>query len=231
MTTEKTLTILMPCLNEEETIAFCIREAWRYVEASQLEAEILIVDNRSTDGSAQIARELGARVVAEEKCGYGNAIQAGIQAAQGKYIIMGDCDGSYDFTNLEPFIEKLESGYSLVVGNRMCREMEKDAMPFFHRYLGVPFLSWVARKRFGIKEVQDFHCGQRGFCRKTAQDLQFRTDGMEFATEMIVEFAAAGARICEIPIALRRDKRSGSSHLRPLRDGWRHLRYIMMKRA
>lgn len=229
MIAEKTLTILMPCLNEEESIVFCIREAWRYIQAGRMETEILIVDNGSTDGSVQIARDLGARVVTEEKRGYGNAIRAGIQAAQGKYIIMGDCDGSYDFANLDSFIEKLEAGYSLVVGNRLCREMEKGAMPFLHRYLGVPLLSWLARKRFGINEVRDFHCGQRGFCRETAQRLQFRTGGMEFATEMIVEFAMAEARICEVPVAFRRDKRSGPSHLRTFRDGWRHLTYIITK--
>ena len=229
MRAEKTLTILMPCLNEEESIAFCVREAQRYIEASQMEAEILIVDNGSTDRSAQIARELGARVVTEEKRGYGNAVRAGIREAQGKYIIMGDSDGSYDFCSLSSFIEMLEAGYSLVVGNRLCREMEMGAMPFLHRYLGVPFLSWLARNRFGIKEVQDFHCGQRGFCRETAQGLPFRTGGMEFATEMIVEFAMAGVRICEVPVAFRRDKRSGLSHLRTFRDGWRHLKYIMTK--
>jgi len=156
MTTEKTLTILMPCLNEEETIAFCIREAWRYVEASQLEAEILIVDNRSTDGSAQIARELGARVVAEEKCGYGNAIQAGIQAAQGKYIIMGDCDDSYNFLEIKPFYDKLLEGAEVVIGNRFRGGIEPGAMPFSHRYIGNPFLSWMGRTMYAVP-IYDFH--------------------------------------------------------------------------
>lgn len=227
---EKLLTILMPCLSEEETLAFCIREAQQYIRECRMEAEILVVDNGSTDKSSQIAQELGARVVTEMKHGYGNAICKGIYEAKGKYIIMGDCDGSYAFRNLNRFLEQLEAGCSLVVGNRFTNDMEKGAMPFLHRYVGVPFLSWLARKRFDIQAVRDFHCGQRGFIKDTAQQLSFRTEGMEFATEMIVEFAMAGERIGEVPIVYRRDKRSGSSHLRTFRDGWRHLRYIMTKK-
>lgn len=227
---QKILTILMPCLNEEETIAFCIREAQLFIQESGIVAEILVVDNGSEDASGQIARDLGARVVAEEKRGYGYAVRAGIREAEGKYIIMGDCDGSYDFRKLQQILEKLEAGYSLVVGNRLRGEIEQDAMPFLHRYIGVPVLSWLAHRRFRINEVQDFHCGLRGFSKEVAQQLKFCTDGMEFATEMIVEFAMAGERICEVPIVLRADKRSGSSHLRTFRDGWRHLKYIIAKR-
>ena len=230
MIEEKILTILMPCLNEEETIAFCIREAQQFIRESRINAEILIVDNGSVDASSQVARDLGARVVVEEKHGYGNAVRAGIREAKGTYIIMGDCDGSYDFCNLSPFMKKLDAGFSLVVGNRLCREMEKGAMPPLHRHLGVPLLSCLARVRFQIDGVHDFHCGQRGFCRETAQKMLFKTEGMEFATEMIVEFAQAGERICEIPIVLRKDRRNGKSHLRTFRDGWRHLRYIVTRR-
>lgn len=225
-----TLTILMPCLNEAEAIAFCIKEAKQFIEESRISAEILIVDNGSRDASAQIAMEQGVRVVKEKEPGYGYAIRTGIQAAKGSYIVMGDCDGSYDFRNLHAFIEKLEEGASLVVGNRFCQSMEKNAMPPLHRYVGVPVLSWLARKSFGIEEVRDFHCGQRAFLREAALKLPFQTGGMEFATEMIVEFAASGAKICEVPVVLRQDKRSGPSHLRTVRDGWRHLSYIMMNR-
>lgn len=224
-----TLTILMPCLNEEAAVAFCIGEAKQFIQENRISAEILLVDNGSSDASVRIATELGARIIVEKEQGYGHAIRAGIRAAKGKYIIMGDCDGSYDFRNLTSFIEKLDAGYSLVVGNRFCAGMEKGAMPLLHRYIGVPVLSWLARKRFGIEEVKDFHCGLRGFCREEAQQLPFHTGGMEFATEMIVEFAASGAKICEIPVALRKDKRSGPSHLRTFRDGWRHLSYIIKK--
>lgn len=227
--TKKTLTILMPCRNEEETIAFCIREAQQFIQESGVVAEILIVDNGSEDASGQIARELGARVVTEKNRGYGYAVRTGIKEAEGEYIIMGDCDGSYDFGNLGSFMEKLEAGYSLVVGNRLCRKIEKGAMPFLHRYIGVPVLSWLAHKRFGVNEVRDFHCGLRGFHRETAQKVQFVTGGMEFATEMIVKFVMMGECVCEVPIAYRRDKRSGPSHLRAFRDGWRHLRYIIKR--
>jgi len=228
--TEKTLTILMPCLNEEESIAFCIHEAQQFIWESGVVAEILIVDNGSKDASGQIAKELGARVVTEENRGYGCAVRAGIREAEGKYIIMGDCDGSYDFRNLQQILDMLEAGYSLVVGNRFRGEVERRAMPFLHRYIGVPLLSWIACRHFGIKTVRDFHCGLRGFSKEAAQQLKFCTDGMEFATEMIVEFAMAGECICEVPVVLRADKRSGPSHLRTFRDGWRHLKYIVTKR-
>lgn len=223
------LTILMPCLNEAESLAFCIREAQRFVKESKIAAEILVVDNGSRDGSAAIASELGARVVVEERKGYGQAIRTGIREAKGTYVIMGDSDGSYDFYHLQPFVEQLNEGYALVVGNRFAKQMEKGAMPFLHRYFGVPLLSAIARKCFCIKEVKDFHCGQRGFVREAASRLSFTTTGMEFATEMIVEFALSGACICEIPVVLRKDKRSGASHLRTFRDGWRHLTYIVRK--
>lgn len=224
------LTILMPCLNEAETLLFCINEAKQFIKSSGIAAEILIADNGSTDNSIEIATAAGARVIVEEKRGYGYAVRAGIQAAEGKYIIMGDCDGSYDFTKLQPFVEKMEVGFALVVGNRLHAEMEKKAMPFLHRYIGVPGLSYLAAKRFGIDCVQDFHCGLRGFYADVAKKLPFSTGGMEFATEMIAEFARTGVDICEVQIRFRKDKRSGNSHLRTFRDGWRHMWYIMKKR-
>ena len=229
--TETILTIMMPCLNEAETLAFCMHEAKQFIDESGIPAEILVVDNGSLDESVHIAKDAGARVVVEEKQGYGYAIRTGFMVAKGDYIIMGDCDGSYDFCNLMPYIEKLKAGYALVVGNRLSSKMEKGAMPFLHRYIGVPGLSWIARKRFGIDEVQDFHCGLRGVRKDAIQQFQFCTGGMEFATEMIVEFANAKERICEVPIVFRRDRRSGRSHLRTFRDGWRHLKYILEKRV
>lgn len=225
-----TLTVLMPCLNEAEAIAFCIGEAKQFIEENRISAEILIVDNGSVDDSVQIAESLGARVVQEKKQGYGYAIRAGIREAKGSYIIMGDCDGSYDFYHIGTFLQKLKDGYSLVVGNRFNKSMEKNAMPFLHRYVGVPVLSTLARYRFGIKEVHDFHCGLRGFVKAEAVNLTFHTGGMEFATEMIAVFAESGARIGEISVTLRKDKRSGPSHLRTFRDGWRHLNYILKRR-
>lgn len=224
------LTILMPCLNEAESLAFCIKEAQQFIKESKITAEILVADNGSKDNSVAIAEELGARVVVEEQKGYGQAVRTGIREARGIYVIMGDSDGSYDFYHLQPFVEQLKAGYSLVVGNRFAKPMEKGAMPFLHRYFGVPLLSAIARRCFHVKEIRDFHCGLRGFVRESANRLSFTTTGMEFATEMIVEFALSGADICEIPVVLRKDKRSGASHLRTFRDGWRHLKYIVRKR-
>ncbi len=218
-------TILMPCLNEEETIAFCINEAMGYLEKSGISGEVLIADNMSTDSSKKIAESLGARVVSVCDKGYGSTLIGGIAAARGKYIIMGNCDGSYDFSNLDSFVEKLRCGYSLVMGNRFKGGIEKGAMSISHR-IGIPALSLLARLRYKTS-VGDFHCGLRGFEREAALSLGLCCKGMEFATEIIGRFARQGAPICEIPTVLRRDKRSGHSHLRTVRDGWRHLKLIL----
>lgn len=219
-------TILMPCLNEEKTIAACIREAKSYIEKMGLSAEILIADNGSTDDSQKIAVQNGARVTVVEKKGYGNALIGGIRAARGTYVIMGDCDLSYDFSKLDGFVEKLREGYELVMGNRFAGGIEKGAMPFSHQFFGVPFLSWAGRIRYNVS-VKDFHCGLRGFCRQRALELNLSCPGMEFATEIIGRFAKSGAKIAEIPVRLRRDGRNGKSHLRTIPDGLRHLRYIL----
>ena len=218
------LTILMPCLNEQQTVAHCVQQARQFLAESGVYGEVLIADNGSTDNSAALAEEAGARVVSVTERGYGNALIGGIKAALGKYIIMGDCDMSYDFFHLDGFIEKLREGYPLVMGCRLDN-IAKGAMPFSHRYIGVPVLSFLGRLRFHTK-VRDFHCGLRGFDREKALALGLSCGGMEFATEIIGKFALSGAQIAEISVTLSPDGRGRKSHLRTIRDGMRHIRYI-----
>ena len=220
------LTILMPCLNEENTIGECIEKARRYISDKGIEAEILIADNGSTDDSVKIAKKLGARVIKIKKKGYGNALRAGIKAAHGKYVIMGDCDGSYDFYHIDEFVDNLRSGCDLVVGNRLNKYMEKGAMPFTHKYLGVPVLSVMGRIRYKTN-VRDFHCGLSGVRRDDAIGLSLNSPGMEFATEIIAAFAGAKLPIAQVNVRFRKDMREGKSHLRTIRDGFRHLRYML----
>lgn len=221
---EVELTILMPCLNEQQTVAQCVRQARQFLSESGVHGEVLIADNGSTDNSAELAREAGARVVSVTERGYGNALIGGIKAAHGKYVIMGDCDMSYDFLHLGGFVEKLREGYPLVMGCRMDN-IAPGAMPFSHRYIGVPVLSFLGRLRFHTK-VRDFHCGLRGFDREKALALGLSCGGMEFATEIIGKFALSGAQIAEISVTLSPDGRGRKSHLRTIRDGMRHIRYI-----
>ena len=225
----KEFTFLMPCLNEERSLGFCIDEIKETIERLGLDAEILIADNGSTDSSVEIARSNGARVAHIKDKGYGAALLGGINAANGRYIIMADADGSYDFSHPELFIESLRDGYSLVVGNRFKGGIEKGAMPFSHR-IGVPFLSTLARWRFHAP-IGDFHCGLRAFDTAYARKLNLACPGMEFATEIIAAFAADGARIREVPTVLRKDLRKGKPHLRTIRDGFRHLYYICFKKT
>jgi len=220
------LTILMPCLNEEETLAVCIRKAKTFLEENNIDGEVLISDNGSTDGSAEIAVKEGAKVVSAPVQGYGSALIKGSEEAKGKYVIMGDCDDSYDFLNLMPFLEKLREGYDLVIGNRFAGGIEKGAMPWSHRYLGNPFLSFVGRKRFHSK-VRDFHCGLRGYNRESIQSLGLQTTGMEYASEMIVKAELKGLKVTEVPTTLKKDGRSRPPHLRSMRDGWRHLKFLL----
>ncbi|MGN0578417.1 MAG: glycosyltransferase family 2 protein [Ruminiclostridium sp.] len=225
---ELEFTILMPCLNEEKTIGACIEEARQGAEKLNLSYEILIADNGSTDSSADIARKMGARVVTATEKGYGSALISGINAARGKYIIMGDCDLSYDFGNIGGFVQELRGGAALVVGNRFKGNIESGAMPLHHRYFGVPLLSFIGRFRYGVN-IGDFHCGIRGFEREKALSLGLGCKGMEFATELIARFAKAGFAVREIPADLRCDGRNGKSHLRSIRDGLRHLRFMAGK--
>jgi len=221
------LTILMPCLNEAETIAACIREAQDFLACSQISGEVLISDNGSTDDSQEIALSLGARIVHAPQKGYGAALSTGIKAAHGRYIIMGDADNSYDFSCLEAFVKKLRAGADLVMGNRFRGGIEKGAMPFLHRYLGNPVLSFLGRLFFKIN-IRDFHCGLRGFSREKILQLELESTGMEFASEMVVRASLANYVIEEVPTILRPDGRSRPPHLRTWRDGWRHLRFLLM---
>ena len=218
-------TFLMPCLNEAETLAFCIGEAQSAIGRLHLDAEVLVADNCSTDGSADIAAGCGVRVVSVSKRGYGSALIGGIKAAEGKYIIMGDCDGSYDFAHPDLFVQELRKGAKLVMGDRFKGGIEPGAMPWSHKW-GVPFLSALARWRFKT-DIRDFHCGLRGFDRETALKLDLVCPGMEFATEMIARFAQSGEKIVQVPTPLRKDRRSGKPHLRTIRDGFRHLKFII----
>ena len=221
------LTILMPCLNEAETLETCIRKAKTYLETSGVEGEILIADNGSTDGSQEIARRCGARVVDVAERGYGAALIGGCQAAKGTYVIMGDADDSYDFLHLDPFVEKLREGYDLVMGNRFKGGIEPGAMPPLHRYLGNPVLSFIGRLFYPSK-IGDFHCGLRGYNRESIGKLGLQTTGMEYASEMVVKATLYKLKIAEVPTTLKKDGRSHAPHLRSFRDGWRHLKFLLM---
>ena len=217
----------MPCLNEAETIAVCVGKARSYLERSGITGEILVADNGSTDGSQAIATALGARVVRVAERGYGGALQGGIAAARGRYIVMGDADDSYDFANLDLFVARLRGGADLVMGNRFAGGIEAGAMPLLHRYLGNPVLSFIGRLFFRIP-TGDFHCGLRGFRADAIRGLGLRTTGMEFASEMVVRSALAGLTIAEVPTTLKPDGRSRAPHLKTWRDGWRHLKFLLM---
>ncbi len=221
------LTILMPCLNEERTLGICISKARQYLASSGVTGEIVIADNGSTDKSVEIAGSLGARVVNVEEKGYGSALLNGIKAARGRFVIMGDSDDSYDFLNLGPYVEKLREGNDLVMGNRFKGGIAKGAMPFLHRYLGNPVLSFTGRLFFNIR-VRDFHCGLRGFNRERILNTGLCTTGMEFASEMVVKSALNGLKITEVPTTLKKDGRDRPPHLNTWRDGWRHLRFLLI---
>ena len=221
------LTILMPCLNEAETIGVCVWKAKRYLAKAGIAGEVLVADNGSTDGSQMIAEGLGARVVKVEERGYGAALQGGIAAARGRYVIMGDADDSYDFTALDGFVDQLRGGADLVMGNRFAGGIEKGAMPVLHRYLGNPVLSFIGRLFFRTG-ARDFHCGLRGFRADAIRSLALKTTGMEFASEMVVRAALSGLTIAEVPTTLKPDGRSRPPHLKTWRDGWRHLKFLLM---
>ncbi|HSG44118.1 MAG TPA: glycosyltransferase family 2 protein [Anaerolineales bacterium] len=217
----------MPCLNEAETIAICIGKAQSFIAESGITGKIIIADNGSTDGSQSIAKEMGALVVPVKEKGYGNALQGGFKAAQSPYIIMGDADDSYDFSDLSKFIEALDEGYDLVMGNRFKGGIMPGAMPFLHKYLGNPVLSWIARLFFK-SNVGDFHCGLRGLRKESIAKLDLQTTGMEFASEMVVKATMNDLKIKEVPVTLFPDGRTRPPHLRTWSDGWRHLRFLLL---
>jgi glycosyltransferase involved in cell wall biosynthesis len=221
------LTILMPCLNEAATVGVCVEKARGFLQRAGIDGEVLVADNGSSDGSRELAARAGARVVEVAQRGYGAALGAGIAAARGRYVVMADADDSYDFSRLEAFVEKLRQGHPLVMGNRFKGGIRPGAMPPLHRYLGNPVLSFIGRLLFGTR-VRDFHCGLRGFDREAVRALDLRTPGMEFASELVVKAALAGWRIAEVPVVLHPDGRGRPPHLRSWRDGWRHLRFLLL---
>ncbi len=221
------LTILMPCLNEAETLERCIAKAKKFLDSHDVRGEVLIADNGSTDGSQDIAQRLGARVVDVPLRGYGAALYHGTLGARGRYVIMGDSDDSYDFSDLMPFVEKLREGYDLVMGNRFVGGIKPGAMPWKNRYLGNPLLSGIGRLFFRCP-ARDFHCGLRGYSVRAFRALDLRTTGMEFASEMVVKATLMRMKIAEVPTTLSPDGRSRPPHLKPWRDGWRHLRFMLL---
>jgi hypothetical protein len=221
------LSIVMPCLNEAETLETCIVKANGFLSSHGVAGEVVIADNGSTDGSQQIAERLGARVVHVPERGYGSALRAGIAAARGRFVVMGDSDDSYDFSALQPFLDKLREGYDLVMGNRFRGGIAPKAMPPLHRYFGNPVLTGIGRLFFRTG-IGDFHCGLRAFRRDAILGLDLRTEGMEFASEMVVKSALLGLNVTEVPTTLSPDGRSRPPHLRSWRDGWRHLRFMLL---
>ncbi len=221
------LSVVMPCLNEAETVESCVRKALGFFARAGVSGEVLVGDNGSTDGSQRLAIAAGASVIEVPKRGYGSAIMGAVDAARGTYVIMGDADDSYDFSSLDAMIAELRNGNDLVMGNRFKGGIMPGAMPWLHRYLGNPVLSFVGRLFFGGTKL-DFHCGLRGFRREAFFRWKLHTPGMEFASEMVVKALLAGARIAEVPVVLHPDGRSRRPHLRTWRDGWRHLRFLLL---
>ncbi len=221
------VSVVIPCLNEEKTIAGCIEAAKRGISSAGISGEIIVSDNGSTDSSAEIARRMGAKVVSCPSKGYGKALRAGFAAARGEWILMGDADLSYDFAELPKFWEQIRNGYDLVMGTRLRGTIEKSAMPWMNRCIGNPLLSLILRVLFGAG-VSDSHCGMRAFRRDALAKMTLRTAGMELASEIVIKASAAGLKITETPITLHPDGRGRPPHLRPFRDGWRHLRYMLM---
>ena len=221
------VSVVIPCLNEANSIAFCIDKALKAFAEAGIRGEVVVGDNGSTDGSIEIAEKHGARVAHATLKGYGHALRAGIEAAQGQFIVMGDADDSYDFTQVPRFVEQWRAGYEVVMGNRFKGEIKPGAMPWHHYWIGNPALSGILRILFGTS-IGDSHCGMRGFTKEVYQRMDLRTTGMEFASEFVIKAAKLHAKMTEIPITLWPDKRGRPPHLRSFRDGWRHLRFMLL---
>lgn len=221
------LSIVLPCLNEERTLAVCLQKAHSSLDKNHIVGEIIVADNGSSDQSVEIARANGAKVVHVAEKGYGSALKGGFSAAQGKYILMADADDSYELDNLMPFVEKLREGYDLVMGNRFKGGIMPNAMPWHHRYIGNPVLSFIG-KLFFRSPANDFHCGIRAFTREAVERMNLQTSGMELASEMVIKASILGMKVCEVPTRLFPDGRDRPPHLRSFRDGWRHLRFLLL---
>ena len=221
------VSVVIPCLNEANSIGYCVEKAIAALQAAGLRGEVVVSDNGSTDGSIELAEKLGARVVRAEQKGYGAALQAGIRASRGQFIVMGDADDSYDFTEVPRFVEARRKGFDVVMGNRFKGEIKPGAMPWHHKYIGNPILSGALKLLFHAN-IGDSHCGMRGFTRAVFDKMDLRSTGMEFASEFVIKATQLGAKITEIPITLWKDKRGRRPHLRSFRDGWRHLRFMLL---
>jgi len=221
------LSIVIPCLNEKDTIGLVVQKAMTSLQKLGLQGEVLVSDNGSNDGSVQIANNLGARVVPCSRKGYGNALKSGLSSAAGKYLIMGDADDSYNFAEIDDFIKYLQKDNDIVIGTRLRGKIEKGAMPFLHRYLGTPVLTFIINMLFGTK-ISDCNCGMRGVRKDAFEKLNLESSGMEFASEMIIKAGILKLKIKEIPITFYKDKRGRSPHLNTWRDGWRHLKFILL---
>lgn len=219
------LTILIPCLNEENTIEICIKKAKKFIETNNINAEILVADNGSTDNSVEIAKKNGARVIFVESKGYGSALINGTKEAKGKFTIMGDADDSYNFLEIMPILQELRNGNELVIGNRYKGKIEHGAMKWLHRYFGTPVISWIGRKKYKL-EIEDFNCGLRGYVTEKINNLDCKCLGMEYATEMLIRARKSGLKLKEVGINFYKDGRKKESHLRTFRDGIRHLKIL-----
>ena len=221
------LSVVMPCLNEHETVGICVRKAVVVLKSQNISGEVIVADNGSTDGSVGIAQAEGAVVVNVTERGYGNALKGGIQAARGKFVLMADSDDSYDFNHIPRFVKELRAGADLVMGNRFSGGIQSEAMPFLHRYLGNPVLTGIGRLFFG-STCKDFHCGMRAFRKESFLRMDIRSTGMEFASEIVVKASLFQMKVSEVPTTLAPDGRTHAPHLRTWRDGWRHLRFLLM---
>lgn len=221
------LSVVMPCLNEAETLEYCIKQILAVFKENAIQGEVIVADNGSTDGSIEIAQKTGAKIINVTQKGYGNALKGGINASSAKYIIMGDADASYNFQEIPVLLTKLREGYELVMGNRFLGGIKKGAMPFLHKYLGNPVLSFLGRLFYNIP-INDFHCGLRGFSNDSFKSWSLKTTGMEFASEMVVKAALNKAKITEVPVTLSPDGRSRPPHLKTWQDGWRHLHFLLI---